>query len=72
MSELTLGQFLPIKNEQDVYFLKWPSSWGQLWLKDQWKNFKEWLNNNSNWDALKKLVPPKVSNWPNSSWKKFF
>lgn len=72
MSEHTLGQFLPIKNEQDVYFMKWPSSWGQLWLKDQWKNFKDWLENNGNWDALKKIVPSKVSNWPNSSWKKFF
>ena len=72
MSEHTLGQFLPIKNEGDVYFMRWPSSWGQLWLKDQWKNFKDWLENNENWGALEKIVPPKVNNWPNSSWKKFF
>lgn len=72
MSEHTLAQFTPIKNQNDTYFMRWPSSWGQLWTKCQWEEFRNWLVNNDNWESLKGVVPAQVANWPALSWKKFF
>ena len=72
MSEHTLAQFTPIKNQNDTYFMRWPSSWGQLWTKCQWEEFRNWLVNNDSWESLKSVVPAQVANWPASSWKKFF
>lgn len=72
MSELSFNQFTPAKSQGDVYFMQWPSSWGQLWTRNQWVNFRGWLSDNETWQNLKAFVPNNVANWPDSSWKKFF
>lgn len=72
MSEHSLSQFNPLKRQGDVYFMKWPSSWGQLWTRSQWIKFRSWLKKNSTWEHLKDFVPSNVAKWPDTSWKKYF
>jgi hypothetical protein len=70
-NESTKLPFEVIVDEFDAYFMKVPSSWGQLWTKLQWENFKDWYNQKqivSEQDYL----PDDVVAWPESSWKKYF
>lgn len=69
LDELTWNLFLPIDNGSDVYFVKWASSWGQLWTKKQWKGFIEWYAKNQDISSMK--VPRNVRNW-RGSWKKYY
>ena len=63
--------FNSIDDGYDAYFMKVPSSWGQLWTKEQWLAFRLWYNEGqkiTNEDYL----PDNVIAWPESSWKKYF
>jgi len=62
--------FLPAKSRYDVFFLQFAQSWGQIWLKKQWFEFKKWYEANYIFEENSK-VPQIVSNWPNSSWLKY-
>lgn len=64
-----LFNFYPLKDEFDTFFIQWPSSWGQLWTKKQWKQFREWLS--LEYDFSKVNLPESVKGWRNS-WKKYF
>lgn len=64
--------FKPLYDSYDSFFMQFPSSWGQCWTKDQWQEFSEWLEDNSNNDNIYKLLPHYISCWPETSWKKFF
>ncbi|KXH86863.1 glycosyltransferase [Sporosarcina sp. HYO08] len=68
-----LRPFIPIHDESDTYFAQVPSSWGQIWTRNQWKNFKLWYEEKEfiNID-FKGIVPDVVLNWKESSWKKYF
>ena len=63
--------FYPVKDDSDVFFMQLPSSWGQVWTKQQWNDFKKWLDNGV---ALTKRdnLPDNVIKWSESSWKKLF
>jgi hypothetical protein len=65
--------FEAIPNGSDTYFMQVASSWGQAWTKKQWVAFKEWYKNVDS-GYIKNLaeLPSQVSNWPETSWKKFF
>ena len=63
--------FNTIKDNYDCYFMKVPSSCGQIYSKKHWAHFKESLDNKiviTNDDYL----PDQVFNWPESSWKKLY
>jgi hypothetical protein len=70
--------FVPLHDGSDVYFLKYASSWGQVWGKEQWKRFREWydragLNNHDDEHCSGKVsIPANIKLWPKNSWKKFF
>lgn len=65
--------FAPFKEQYDNYFMKLPSSWGQLWTTNQWQAFKTWYDINKDKDlSVDKDLPPNVRRWPSSSWKKYF
>ena len=72
ISELTLERFMPLYVGDDVYFMQWASSWGQLWTASQWSLFKDWYINNKLLTGYCDLVPRYVLDWPESSWKKFY
>ena len=65
--------FIPIADGTDVYFLQYASSWGQLWSKENWKNFREWYGQSKQKSANKHgILPPNIRLWPENSWKKHF
>lgn len=64
--------FVPKKNQNDIYLMKTPSSWGQFWTRNQWLNFKEWLEQNEKININEYDVPDAIKNWGEQSWKKLF
>lgn len=63
--------FEPLQDGNDVFFMQVPSSWGQIWNKDQWDSFKEFYNTSPS-ITIEDNLPSNVKNWPESSWKKYF
>jgi hypothetical protein len=65
--------FEPIDDGYDNYFLQIPSSWGQMWIRNQWKKFKDWYILNKNVDVSTQAnLPENIRKWSDKSWKKFF
>ena len=63
--------FIPEKKDADVYFMSCAQSWGQVWLKNQWKEFMKWYDEHEKdpWNEAK--LPKVICNWPKSSWLKY-
>ena len=70
-NESTELPFEIICNGYDAYFMQVPSSWGQLWTKEQWSKFRIWHDTGQVIDD-KDFLPDNVKAWPESSWKKYF
>lgn len=63
--------FYPLQTDSDVYLMQCAQSWGQVWMKKQWFEFKEWyLAHNEEFHELPHL-PKAICNWPKSSWLKY-
>lgn len=72
-NEICRRPFTPVKDNNDVYFIQYPSSWGQIWSSNQWRQFREWYNTSNYIDLSNDTsLPVNVSSWPKSSWKKIF
>lgn len=68
------NNMLPFKadySEFDTYFIQYASSWGQIWMKDQWQAFYNWYLQNSEEFLDAEHIPYNVSSWPKTSWKKY-
>lgn len=63
-------RFYPMELGFDTYFVQWPSSWGQMWTKMQWKSFKRWYLIN-NQDISSFNIPDAAKSWL-CSWKKYY
>lgn len=65
--------FEPIRTEYDTFFMQYAQSWGQVWMRNQWKAFKEWYNGNQDIFEKKEqgLIPLNVKQWPETSWLKY-
>ncbi|MBR07548.1 MAG: hypothetical protein CMP48_07665 [Rickettsiales bacterium] len=61
--------FIPLEDGFDNYYLQVPSSWGQIWVKDWWTEFENWLQVEEH-DAVR--LPTPVSKWGDQSWKKSY
>jgi hypothetical protein len=76
LNETASQDFCPIHDGSDVFFMQLPCSWGQLWTKPQWSNFKEWhLQSADKYGSsycarYSDLLPANIRLWPESSWKK--
>ena len=55
----------------DIFYARTGSSWGQVWWRDKWAEFRTWLARDFRSDA-RYHVPSTVSEWPERSWKKLF
>lgn len=65
--------FIPLHDGSDVYFMQVPSSWGQLWTRKQWQEFRSWLRIHKNkLHEYKDLLPEQAYNWGDQSWKRLF
>lgn len=62
-------EFYPLADGYDVYFMQWTSSWGQLWTRPQWVEFRKWYDNQCE-NLSDKPIPTFVKQWRNS-WKKY-
>lgn len=68
----TIYEFCPQKDEFDTYFLKVAQSWGQIWIKEKWREFKKWYENNEEFLNSDK-IPKPLNLWSSkSSWLKYF
>ena len=71
-NEVAFCPFEPIADGYDNYFMQVPCSWGQIWTKNQWSKFKEFLIGYEINPVIDQL-PPSVLLWPTeTSWKKAF
>lgn len=71
VTESAFAPFHPLDDDSDVYFLQFPSSWGQAWTPDQWTAFREWFAKNPS-IGPDELIPDFLREWPSTSWKKHF
>lgn len=67
--------FQAILNGQDAFFLQYPQSWGQVWMRNQWNDFYEWYKKNEEWEdgnpGWPKELPQNVMSWGEESWLKY-
>lgn len=63
--------FAPSVSDSDVYFMQRAQSWGQIWLKKQWTDFKEWYQSIfEQWTETDQL-PKHICGWKETSWLKY-
>lgn len=70
-SEIMRERFHPLKTDDDVFFMKWASSRGQMWTIQQWTLFRDWLLENPQMQKSLHQIPRMVFEWK-YSWKKHF
>lgn len=63
--------FFPDKSEYDNYFIQYAPSWGQVWMKNQWAEFKKWLESNDEDIFDLPHLPINISRWGKKSWLKY-
>jgi hypothetical protein len=47
-------------------------SWGQCWNAKQWNSFKKWYESHQIKLKYQNNIPSEVTNWPETSWGKYF
>lgn len=63
--------FLPEKDGHDVYLMNCAMSWGQIWMKRQWMEFKEWYDANISFSQSSE-IPQTLYKWGEKSWLKYY
>ncbi len=62
--------FIPMHNGQDVYFMNCAMSWGEVWMKEQWRDFYKWYQKNNDFSPSSE-IPFCLFKWSKNSWLKF-
>lgn len=63
--------FSPVMSEGDNYFLQYAQSWGQIWFRNQWNEFKSWYAKNKDNFSPDYRIPNNIFEWNDNSWLKF-
>lgn len=63
--------FIPAVDSGDVYFQQFAQSWGQIWMRDSWMEFKKWYLESKDKPIADITVPEFVSSWADNSWLKY-
>lgn len=54
----------------DTFFIQYAMSWGQVWMRDQWLEFKKWYDNEE-WKKMdERYLPINLTKWK-KSWLKY-
>ena len=64
--------FTPNEDGYDNWYFQLASSWGQAWSETQWDMFIEWYEDNKNRKLNSNNFPEYISNWPETSWLKYY
>lgn len=72
-NEFAKMPFTPKCSEYSAYFSQVASSWGQVWTKRQWNDFKSWYDKcATSGVTVNDNLPLEVIGWPETSWKKYY
>lgn len=63
--------FFPKADKYDTYFMQFAQSWGQIWMKRQWREFRRWYDTQGEEFEVNPQIPDYVSAWPKTSWLKY-
>lgn len=63
--------FHPLQSASDVFLMQSAMSWGQVWLKQQWRAFRAWYDSHNEEFGEQSHLPIAISRWPKSSWLKY-
>jgi hypothetical protein len=67
----TRDHFNALEDGYDNWYFQFASSWGQVWSRDQWIGFREWLSKNSELKSHD-TIPRYVLSWSDKSWLKYY
>lgn len=62
--------FQPYKDEHDIYFMNCAMSWGEIWMRDSWKEFYKWYLEHQDFPVTTHL-PLSICLWNEKSWLKY-
>ncbi len=62
--------FIPYHKGSDVYFMNCAMSWGQVWMRKQWKAFETWYAEHQDFPDMPHL-PESICAWSDKSWLKY-
>ena len=62
--------FIPLHDGHDAYFMNCAMSWGQVWMKRQWKEFEQWYKQHLDFTYMPNL-PKSICSWSEKSWLKY-
>lgn len=71
VAESCFYPFQAVDDNSDVYFMQVASSWGQLFTREQWTGFRNWLVAHPSLPDRPDL-PAYIHQWGENSWKKHF
>lgn len=67
----TYMPFTPLPSDSDVYLMNCSQSWGQVWMKNQWFEFRKWYDKHNEEFGELPHLPRSICRWPKSSWLKY-
>lgn len=70
-NEMANLPFVPQLGLGDVFALQSAQSWGQLWTRQMWQDFRHWYGAKQHTVVSDAHMPHRISSWPESSWKKY-
>ena len=56
-------EFVPMMSSYDNYFMQCAQSWGQIWFRNQWNEFRIWYEKQGVMDK-NYWIPQEVTSWP--------
>lgn len=62
--------FTPVHDGNDVYFMNCAMSWGQIWMREQWRAFEQWYKTHLEFPDMPHL-PRSICSWGKKSWLKY-
>ena len=73
LSQLTDKIFEPLDDGYDNWYFQYACSWGQMWTREQWGLFSNWLERNTDYDfGASPKIPGHIKEWGKNSWLKYY
>jgi glycosyltransferase involved in cell wall biosynthesis len=63
--------FRPLQDGKSVFLMQCAQSWGEVWTRQQWLDFKQWYDENGSTFSPNEHIPAELFGWPETSWLKF-